>query len=93
MIPETQVFETQKGSYIAFLNKEEPVFVFNVRTKQVDHEMRKLTGEEFVKRYFDKVDKTVERKMTSLQKYKENTKAKDLSDLKIKMPTPPIKSK
>ena len=23
-------------------------------TKQVDHEMRKLTGEEFVKRYFDK---------------------------------------
>ena len=42
---------------------------------------------------FDKVDKTVERKVTSLQKYKENTKAKDLSDLKIKMPTPPIKSK
>lgn len=37
--------------------------------------------------------KTVERKVTSLQKYKENTKAKDLSDLKIKMPTPPIKSK
>ena len=55
MIPETQVFETQKGSYIAFLNKEEPVFVFNVRTKQVDHEMRKLTGEEFAKQYFDKV--------------------------------------
>ena len=27
------------------------------------------------------------------KKYKENTKAKDLSDLKIKMPTPPIKSK
>lgn len=93
MIPETQVFETQKGSYIAFLNKEEPVFVFNVRTKQVDREMRKLTGEEFVKRYFDKVDKTVERNVTSLQKYKENAKAKDLSDLKIKMPTPPIKSK
>lgn len=39
------------------------------------------------------IDKTVERKVTSLQKYKENTKAKDLSDLKIKMPTPPIKSK
>ena len=81
------------GSYIAFLQKDESPFVFDVITKQVDHEMRKLTGEEFVKRYFDKVDKTVERKMTSLQKYKENTKAKDLSDLKIKMPTPPIKSK
>ena len=42
---------------------------------------------------FDKVDKTVERNVTSLQKYKENAKAKDLSNLKIKMPTPPIKSK
>lgn len=91
VIPETQVFETQKGSYIAFLNKEEPVFVFNVRTKQVDHEMRKLTGEEFAKQYFDKVDRPSERKVTSLQKYKE--KGKDLSDLKIKMPDPPIRSK
>ena len=81
MIPETQVFETQKGSYIAFLNKEEPVFVFNVRTKQVDHEMRKLTGEEFAKQYFDKVDRPSERKVTSLQKYKE--KGKNLSDLKL----------
>ena len=71
MIPETQVFETQKGSYIAFLNKEDPVFVFNVRTKQVDHEMRKLTGEEFAKQYFDKVDRTSERKVTSLKKHKE----------------------
>lgn len=76
MIPETQVFETQKGSYIAFLNKEEPVFVFNVRTKQVDHEMRKLTGEEFVKRYFDKVDKTVERKVTSLQNIRKTQRRK-----------------
>ena len=91
VIPETQVFETQKGSYIAFLNREEPVFVFNVRTKQVDHEMRKLTGEEFAKQYFDKVDRPSERKVTSLQKYKE--KGKDLSDLKIKMPDPPIRSK
>ena len=91
VIPETQVFETQKGSYIAFLNKEEPVCVFNVRTKQVDHEMRKLTGEEFAKQYFDKVDRPSERKVTSLQKYKE--KGKDLSDLKIKMPDPPIRSK
>ena len=91
VIPETQVFETQKGSYIAFLNKEEPVFVFNVRTKQVDHEMRKLTGEEFAKQYFDKVDRPSERKVTSLKKYKE--KGKDLSDLKIKMPDPPIRSK
>ena len=91
VIPETQVFETQKGSYIAFLNKEEPVFVFNVITKQVDHEMRKLTGEEFAKQYFDKVDRPSERKVTSLQKYKE--KGKDLSDLKIKMPDPPIRSK
>lgn len=91
VIPETQVFETQKGSYIAFLNKEEPVFVFNVRTKQVDHEMRKLTGEEFAKQYFDKVDRPSERKVTSLQKYKE--KGKDLSDLKIKMLDPPIRSK
>ena len=91
VIPETQVFETQKGSYIAFLNKEEPVFVFNVRTKQVDHEMRKLTGEEFAKQYFDKVDGPSERKVTSLKKYKE--KGKDLSDLKIKMPDPPIRSK
>ena len=91
VIPETQVFETQKGSYIAFINKEEPVFVFNVRTKQVDHEMRKLTGEEFAKQYFDKIDRPSERKVTSLQKYKE--KGKDLSDLKIKMPDPPIKSK
>lgn len=91
VIPETQVFETQKGSYIAFLNKEEPVFVFNVRTKQVDHEMRKLTGEEFAKQYFDKVDRPSERKVTSLQKYKE--KGKNLSDLKIKMPDPPIRSK
>ena len=91
VIPETQVFETQKGSYIAFLNKEEPVFVFNVRTKQVDHEMRKLTGEEFAKQYFDKVDRPSERKVTSLQKYKE--KGKGLSDLKIKMPDPPIRSK
>ena len=91
VILETQVFETQKGSYIAFLNKEEPVFVFNVRTKQVDHEMRKLTGEEFAKQYFDKVDRPSERKVTSLQKYKE--KGKDLSDLKIKMPDPPIRSK
>lgn len=93
VIPNEQVFEKQNGSYIAFLQKDESPFVFDVITKQVDHEMRKLTGEEFVKRYFDKVDKTVERKVTSLQKYKENTKAKDLSDLKIKMPTPPIKSK
>lgn len=91
VIPETQVFETQKGSYIAFLNKEDPVFVFNVRTKQVDHEMRKLTGEEFAKQYFDKVDRTSERKVTSLKKYKE--KGKNLSDLKIKMPDPPIRSK
>lgn len=91
VIPETQVFETQKGSYIAFLNKEKPVFVFNVRTKQVDHEMRKLTGEEFAKQYFDKVDRPSERKVTSLKKYKE--KGKDLSDLKIKMPDPPIRSK
>lgn len=91
VIPETQVFETQKGSYIAFLNKEEPVFVFNVRTKQVDHEMRKLAGEEFAKQYFDKVDRPSERKVTSLQKYKE--KGKNLSDLKIKMPDPPIRSK
>lgn len=87
MIPEPQVFETQKGSYIAFLNKEE----FNVRTKQVDHEMRKLTGEEFAKQYFDKVDRPSERKVTSLKKYKE--KGKDLSDLKIKMPDPPIRLK
>lgn len=93
VIPNEQVFEKQNGSYIAFLQKDESPFVFDVITKQVDREMRKLTGEEFVKRYFDKVDKTVERKVTSLQKYKENTKAKDLSDLKIKMPTPPIKSK
>ena len=93
MIPETQVFETQKGSYIAFLNKEEPVFVFNVRTKQVDPEMRKLTGEEFEKQYFDKVDKLNGRKVTSLQKYKEKEKDKDLSNLKIKMPNPPIKTK
>ena len=91
VIPETQVFETQKGSYIAFLNKEEPVFVFNVRTKQVDHEMRKLTGEEFAKQYFDKVDRPSERKVTSLKKYKE--KGKNLSDLKTKMPNPPIRSK
>lgn len=93
VIPETQVFETQKGSYIAFLNKEEPVFVFDVATKQVDHEMRKLTGEEFAKQYFDKVDRPAERKVTSLQKYKEKGKDKDLSNLKIKMPNPPIKSK
>lgn len=93
VIPETQVFETQKGSYIAFLNKEEPVFVFDVVTKQVDHEMRKLTGEEFAKQYFDKVDNLNERKVTSLQKYKERGKGKDLSGLKIKMPNPPIKSK
>lgn len=93
VIPNEQVFEKQNGSYIAFLQKDESPFVFDVITKQVDREMRKLTGEEFVKRYFDKVDKTVERNVTSLQKYKENAKAKDLSDLKIKMPTPPIKSK
>ena len=54
-------------------------------------EIRKLTGEEFVKQYFDEVDKTAENKVTSLQKYK--AKSKDLSDLKVKMPTPPIKSK
>lgn len=93
VIPNEQVFEKQNGSYIAFLQKDESPFVFDVITKQVDREMRKLTGEEFVKRYFDKVDKTVERNVTSLQKYKENAKAKDLSNLKIKMPTPPIKSK
>lgn len=42
---------------------------------------------------YNGTNKTVERNVTSLQKYKENAKAKDLSDLKIKMPTPPIKSK
>ena len=56
-IPNEQVFEKQNGSYIAFLQKDESPFVFDVITKQVDREMRKLTGEEFVKRYFDKVDK------------------------------------
>ena len=53
--------------------------------------MRKLTGEEFAKQYFDKVDGPSERKVTSLKKYKE--KGKDLSDLKIKMPDLPIRSK
>ena len=53
--------------------------------------MRKLTGEEFAKQYFDKVDRPSERKVTSLKKYKE--KGKDLSDLKIKMQDPPIRSK
>ena len=91
VIPNEQVFEKQNGSYIAFLQKDESPFVFDVITKQVDHEMRKLTGEEFVKQYFDEVDKTAENKVTSLQKYK--AKSKDLSDLKVKMPTPPIKSK
>ena len=91
VIPDEQVFRKTNGSYIAFLRKDEAPFVFDVVTKQVDHEIRKLTGEEFVKQYFDEVDKTAENKVTSLQKYK--AKSKDLSDLKVKMPTPPIKSK
>ena len=91
IIPETQVFETKRGSYIAFLKKDEAPFVFDVATKQVDYAIRKLTGEEFVKRYFDEVDRVADRKVTSIQKYKAN--AKDLSDLKVKIPNPPIKSK
>ena len=91
VIPDEQVFRKTNGSYIAFLRKDEAPFVFDVVTKQVDHEIRKLTGEEFVKQYFDEVDKTAENKVTSLQKYK--AKSKDLSDLKVKIPTPPIKSK
>lgn len=91
VIPETQVFKTKRGSYIAFLKKDEAPFVFDVATKQVDHDIRKLTGEEFVKRYFDEVTKVAGRKVTSIQRYKD--KGKDLSDLKVKMPNPPMKSK
>ena len=57
------------------MRKDEAPFVFDVVTKQVDHEIRKLTGEEFVKQYFDEVDKTAENKVTSLQKYKAKSKA------------------
>lgn len=93
VIPQGQVFSQKNmDSYIAFLEREKPPFVYDVQTKHMDSEMRKMTGQEFVKKYFDHVENAAQRKVDhSLQKVKEGEKG--LENLQIKMPASPVRVK
>lgn len=92
VIPQGQVFfQRNMDSYIAFLEKEKAPFVYDVQTKHIDSEMRKMTGQEFVKKYFDHVENVAQRKVDPLQKVKSGEKG--MGDLQIKMPTSPVRVK
>ena len=93
IIPTEQVFRVDGGKdYIAFLKKEKAPLVVEAASGNIDVTVRKMTGVEFINRYFDKV----ESQKLALQKGRELQKDKVLTVggkeiEKLKQPVPPMK--
>ena len=93
IIPVDQVFQLDGGTdYIAFLKKDKAPLVIDAKTGTIDATIRKMTGIEFAKQYFDEVEKQdlTLKKGETLKKDKVVTvKGKEIE--KLKQPAPPIK--
>ena len=93
IIPVDQVFQLDGGTdYIAFLKKDKAPLVVDATSGKIDATIRKMTGTEFAKQYFDKVEKQdlTLKKGETLKKDKVVTvKGKEIE--KLKQPAPPMK--
>ena len=93
IIPVDQVFQLDGGTdYIAFLKKDKAPLVVDATSGTIDTTIRKMTGTEFAKPYFDEVEKQdlTLKKGETLKKDKVVTvKGKEIE--KLKQPAPPIK--